>query len=325
MLFCKKSEKRIKMKYIAPNYYKKFKCIADKCKHSCCIGWEIDIDNETYKKYKLIKGDFGNRLNKNIEIIDTIACFKLDSNERCPFLNKDNLCDIILKLGEDALCQICNDHPRFRNFYGGATEIGLGLCCEAAAELIISQNEKVTLEIIDDDGIEDDYSQEEVTFIEFRNKLFEILQNRNNSINQRINDFLRVCNAEFIEKNSTDLADFLLELEHLDNNWTDILNELKNAENIHNIVLPSYFETVAEQLLVYFTYRHLCGCLDDDRLSQRASFIVFNYKVIEILCKYHFSKFGDIIHSDIAEYARLYSSEIEYSEENIEAILKKFT
>ena len=30
-----------------PNYYDKFKCIADRCKHSCCIGWEIDIDDDT--------------------------------------------------------------------------------------------------------------------------------------------------------------------------------------------------------------------------------------------------------------------------------------
>ena len=34
------------MKLFAPEYYKQFKCIADKCTHSCCIGWEIDIDEE---------------------------------------------------------------------------------------------------------------------------------------------------------------------------------------------------------------------------------------------------------------------------------------
>lgn len=313
------------MKYIAPNYYKKFKCIAEKCKHSCCVGWEIDIDDETYEKYKSIQGDFGNRLKKNIEITDEIACFKLDDNERCPFLNKNNLCDIILNLGEDALCQICNDHPRFRNFYDGATEIGLGLCCEAAAELIITQNEKVNFEIVDNDGVEDEYSEEEITFLEFRNKLFEILQNRSISIAQRINEFLKICNSEIVEENPINTINFLLELERLDNKWTEILNELKSSNNLSKITLPSYFDIIAEQLLIYFTYRHLSGCLDDDRLSQRASFVVFSYKVLEMLCKYHLKKFGDISHYDIAEYARLYSSEIEYSEENLEAILEKYT
>ena len=30
------------MTVTVPSYYKDFKCIADKCRHSCCIGWEID-------------------------------------------------------------------------------------------------------------------------------------------------------------------------------------------------------------------------------------------------------------------------------------------
>ena len=32
------------MQIIVPDYYKEFSCIADHCRHSCCIGWEIDID-----------------------------------------------------------------------------------------------------------------------------------------------------------------------------------------------------------------------------------------------------------------------------------------
>ena len=38
------------MKLYAPEYYKQFQCIADKCTHSCCIGWEIDIDEITDEK-----------------------------------------------------------------------------------------------------------------------------------------------------------------------------------------------------------------------------------------------------------------------------------
>ena len=40
------------MQLFAPTYYKKFKCIADRCQHNCCIGWEIDIDGETPERYK---------------------------------------------------------------------------------------------------------------------------------------------------------------------------------------------------------------------------------------------------------------------------------
>ena len=32
---------------VYPDYYSAFRCIAGACKHSCCIGWEIDIDEES--------------------------------------------------------------------------------------------------------------------------------------------------------------------------------------------------------------------------------------------------------------------------------------
>ena len=50
------------MLHIVPDYYKDFKCIADKCRHNCCIGWEIDIDLDTAELYRQIGGDFGLRL-----------------------------------------------------------------------------------------------------------------------------------------------------------------------------------------------------------------------------------------------------------------------
>lgn len=31
--------------------YNEFKCIADKCKLTCCSGWDINIDNNTYGKW----------------------------------------------------------------------------------------------------------------------------------------------------------------------------------------------------------------------------------------------------------------------------------
>ena len=103
------------MTVTVPFYYKDFKCIANKCRHSCCIGWEIDIDDETFDFYKSVKGDFGKKLKSYIKSESGINSFILDKNERCPFLNKDNLCDIYIELGENNLCQICSDHPRFRN------------------------------------------------------------------------------------------------------------------------------------------------------------------------------------------------------------------
>ena len=56
------------MKYIFPSYYKNFKCIGSECKHNCCIGWEIDVDEETAEIYKNVPGDFGKKLRENIKV-----------------------------------------------------------------------------------------------------------------------------------------------------------------------------------------------------------------------------------------------------------------
>ena len=32
------------MKNIYPSYYKKFRCVADKCPDTCCAGWEVVVD-----------------------------------------------------------------------------------------------------------------------------------------------------------------------------------------------------------------------------------------------------------------------------------------
>ena len=50
------------MLYTIPDYYKDFRCIADKCEDTCCAGWQIVIDKESLQKYKKIRGDFKKRM-----------------------------------------------------------------------------------------------------------------------------------------------------------------------------------------------------------------------------------------------------------------------
>lgn len=55
------------MVLVYPSYYDDFRCIADRCEDTCCAGWEIDIDDETYDKYLSVGGDFGARLIESIK------------------------------------------------------------------------------------------------------------------------------------------------------------------------------------------------------------------------------------------------------------------
>ena len=137
------------MKLYAPKYYKKFKCIAGECEHSCCIGWEIDIDSATYAEYEKMKADYGREIRKSISL-DGTPHFELCAHDRCPHLDEKGLCRIILNVGENYLCQICREHPRFYNEFDDHTEAGIGLVCEEACRLIL--NHDGAFELIGDDG-----------------------------------------------------------------------------------------------------------------------------------------------------------------------------
>ncbi len=123
---------------IKPDFYDDFKCIAGECTDSCCIGWEIDVDDMAFEKYNKINTPFGDKIRSQItKSEDGISCFKLSENERCPFLNENNLCDIIINCGEESLCDICREHPRFYEWFPGVTECGLGLCCEEVCRILL--------------------------------------------------------------------------------------------------------------------------------------------------------------------------------------------
>lgn len=151
------------MNVYAPEYYPSFRCIAGRCGHTCCAGWGIDIDPESLERYQSMPGDFGRRVRSGISLEDT-PHFILGAGERCPLLNGDNLCDLILHAGEDALCQICRDHPRFRNYFSGRIEVGLGLVCEAAARLILSWPRPLRLVRLEGEGDEEPTEDERWLF-----------------------------------------------------------------------------------------------------------------------------------------------------------------
>lgn len=123
-----------------PDFYADFACRAADCRHSCCKGWEIDVDEAALRRYAAVEGKLGQELRRNIYQDDDGAHFLLTEDERCPFLRDDGLCRLICDLGEDALCEICAVHPRFFTDVGENTLCGLGLSCEAACELLLNSD-----------------------------------------------------------------------------------------------------------------------------------------------------------------------------------------
>ncbi len=307
------------MKIFAPDYYKDFRCIASECRHNCCIGWEIDIDEDTAEYYKSIKGELGRKLSENISYKDC-PHFVLGEHERCPFLDGNNLCEIISELGENALCQICNDHPRFRNCFSDREEIGVGLSCEAAARLILKKHDAVKIVEISDDGISecDEPYEDEKEFYVLRQRIFDILQNRSKRISDRLCEMLEFCGTslDFDIKKYTEV---LLGLECLDEKWHEILRDMLKCECKSE--LPNEFDGFFEQISVYFVYRHLASVLEFSSIEGAAFFCALGTQMIMAVCAYHKCRYGKLSADDIAEICRMYSSEIEYSEENTEHLI----
>ena len=142
------------MKVMTPHYYKDFRCIAGACTDTCCAGWDVDVDKNSYKYYKTVKGAFGKRL-KSVMVPsqDGECTFTLKEGGRCPFLNDDNLCDLYIELGEDKLCETCAEFPRFINDYGNIREIGIAPSCKTAGELMFSYKDELTFDTVEDNSL----------------------------------------------------------------------------------------------------------------------------------------------------------------------------
>lgn len=127
-----------------PDYYEQFRCIADKCSDSCCRGWKrIEIDENTYNRYKNLDDEYSKEILSQIKIINGQYFFKLKYGY-CPFLNQDNLCDIYINEGEDMLCTTCSTYPRFIYSLQDDTYGLLTMSCPVVADMIIGADESVT-------------------------------------------------------------------------------------------------------------------------------------------------------------------------------------
>ncbi len=301
------------MLQVFPDYYPSFQCVGGVCKHNCCIGWEIDIDPDTLAYYDTVTGPLGERLKDNISRSDT-PHFILGEHERCPFLNQDNLCDLILALGEEHICGICTDHPRFRNELPGRLEIGLGLCCEEAARLILTQTEPVKLVCSGEDNTEDE-------IIALRDQVIDVLQDRDFPIEERVEHMLWLCGGELPERSIQEWIDLLLSLERLDDSWTHLLNKLSaKYDCTDHAGFDRYMaqrQTEYEQFLVYLVYRHMANSCSGMDLAARACFAAFACRLIRSMGAVLWTEQGSFSLQDQIELVRLFSSEIEYSDEHL--------
>ena len=173
--------------------------------------------------------------------------------------------------------------------------MGLGLCCEAAAELILSQKDPVKLP-----GYQGHPTAEEQEFFGIRDRIFALLQDRSRTIDGRLNEIARFDTEEWVP--------FYQTLERLDPAWDKLLAAAPCEREEDPVAL--------EQLAVYFVYRHLADALEDGLLRERLLFAVLSVQMLRRL-------YSANPQYSLAELAWMYSAEVEYSDENLFAVLEK--
>ena len=312
------------MKKIAPEYYQEFHCIADRCTHSCCIGWEIDINSETYKKYMELTVPFKERLEKEILSDGNTYCFRLDKDDRCPFLNGNGLCEIILTLGEEYLSQICSDHPRFRNFYGDCEEIGVGLACEEAARLILFGERMPSLILLNSDGKETVCTDFENELFQKRARVFSLLSVENLDFKDCTTEIFNMFSVENAGKSLAEHIPLFEGLEKMDDAWTEKLFFLKSLPEDKVMNAEKKYSHLLKRLAHYFFYRYLIAAKDAVEMRSCVAFCLLSVRMIAGLFALQEGK-GETSPASLIECARMYSAEIEYSEENMEEILAEFS
>lgn len=292
------------MKLYAPEYYKNFKCIADKCEHSCCIGWEIDIDEETLKKYENLESPYAPEILNSISFEGT-PHFKLCEGDRCPHLDKNGLCKIILSAGEEHLCAICRYHPRFYN-YTDVAEVGIGMSCREAARLILSSPNYSVMEETEEIA----YEGEAPSFNgrRERERIYKLFGDKSTDYNTKLQTLYSSYGIDAGE----------------DSVWQGIINSLEYLEEAHKELFLNYssqsrpqgLDEYLERALAYFIYRHCTEAYDEADFRLRLNFCLFCERLLaSLICS---QKAGTL--QEIAVLASIISEEIEYSEDNTQVL-----
>ncbi len=249
------------VKIIYPSYIDKFQCIGGKCEDNCCIGWDIDIDKETFKRYHKVKDETMKKMfQKNVhnnkfctnENLD-YGRIKLNKAKRCPFLDDENYCLIQGKFGEDYLSSVCTQFPRVLNKVDDHYEICLDSACPEAARIILSSKEKIdfkesekslgkyTMSGVLDTRLSEFKNTPIKYFKEIRDFSIKIIQNRKLNISSRLyvlGDFLNKLEDLEIHK----IKEFI--------NKYDIEVESKNykRERMNYALQVSFFKNVVDSL-----------------------------------------------------------------------------
>ncbi|MDO5517889.1 MAG: flagellin lysine-N-methylase [Clostridium sp.] len=194
---------RVKVTY--PIHFNNFKCIGGECEDTCCKGWDIEIDKDTFEYYCSTEDEKMQSMIENSIFINEdctsndldYGIIKLNDKKFCPFLDENSYCMIQSKFGEENLSCVCAHFPRIMNKVDNNYEISLDIACPEAARLVLNDKESIKFTSGERDFykyiINDEYNTNSKKykntpikfFKEIRSYSILIMQNRNYDLSRR--------------------------------------------------------------------------------------------------------------------------------------------
>ena len=128
--------------------YDNFKCIADKCKFTCCEGWDINVDEDTFNNWKSHESKF-NYILKNLKVKNSGEkkeyFIDKETHDKCPLLDEKGLCEIVKNHGEEYISLTCQSFPRIKNKFKDREELSLSCACPEVVEIISNIEGKINM------------------------------------------------------------------------------------------------------------------------------------------------------------------------------------
>lgn len=327
-------------KQIFPNFYKTFKCIADKCPDSCCKDWDVVVDDESAEFYNTVDGKFGDKLRALMTIdSDGDRIFEIQ-NGRCPFWNDKMLCDIYTHCGEEHLCDTCRDFPRLVQDYTAFAEHMLSFACPEAAKIMLETNN--CFDCIEQFEVSRDnlgYPPDMMNFLIVARKIscnffdtdedFQIQLDRCYGFNERVQ--ARLDSEDFNISALHNITEYTplnmpsrdkifslhKKLDIMNKQFFDDIQKSKDCIPLKSEKLDSELRTLAK----YYFFRYYLTAIDSYDIVTTLNRIVFASAVISSLVAY--KKVDESFEQRVMIFQQ-YSKEIEHSYENTD-YLTSFT
>lgn len=310
------------MQIVKPVLDREFCCLAGACPDTCCAMWQIPVDEGSVERWKSLPAPWAETMRESMEVVD--GEWQLKRHEgQCVLLREDGLCRFYEACGPENLCRNCFLHPRFVAEYGGVREIMPGLSCPAWAKLYLLQSEPTVFETEETDELPAWNDLDGLLFYRLkkaRQQALALLQNRAKPLEDRMEEVLTLA-EEFDGEQEESAAggdsrrvwrQKLLKMEILMPQWRNYLERSLHGQKNEK------WETIGEQVLVYYTFRLFYQTVYTGRLLPWVKQIVWSWLVLRNI------GFNCADEAEFCEVIRLFSKETEHSAENMDALHRAF-